>query len=134
VELLHAATGSDWTGIYQVRDVDGEAALVKEAYRGRPSRAVFPCNPDFARTSNNATAVLTRRAILVRDVESHIAAGRPYYECDPEVRSELCLPVLRGRDPVGLIDLESFEANHFDFVKIALAIAVASSLVEHDLL
>ena len=30
------------------------------------------------------------------DVEAHIAAGRPYYECDAEVRSELCVPVVDG--------------------------------------
>ncbi|VEB42391.1 Uncharacterised protein [Chromobacterium violaceum] len=40
--------------------------------------------------------------------------GGGYYECDPKVKSEICLPVLHSDDNVlGIIDAESFAAGHF---------------------
>jgi len=114
VEALHDATGADWSGIYRRLRIPGsDDALQKVSYRGRPSRALFPLTEEFALHSNNSTAALRRRAIRVDDVEAYVALGHPYYECDPSVRSELCVPVIRAGESIGLIDLESFVPSKF---------------------
>lgn len=137
VLLLGSSTAADWAGIY--RRLPGEpGALCKEAYTGRPSRAVFPLTAEFAATSNNSTAVLSGLAIVVEDVEAHVASGKPYYECDAEVKSELCLPIPDLDDPrervVGLIDLESFRPARFGRDEAWMAALVAEVMVRAGLL
>ncbi len=134
-EALHAETRSDWTGIYRrVKRAEASDALRKEAYRGRPSRALFPLTEEFARQSNNSTAALTLRAIVVEDVDEHVRAGRPYYECDAEVRSELCLPIVSDGRAIGLLDLESFAPRAFGRDATLAASLVALTLVGAGLL
>jgi putative methionine-R-sulfoxide reductase with GAF domain len=114
VELLHRVTGADWTGIYYRLKVSGGEALVKIAYRGRPSRAEFPLTAEFAAHSNNSTVGLSGKAVLVESVAVHVADGNPYYECDGAVQSELCAPFFSEEGEVaGIIDLESFAEKHF---------------------
>lgn len=131
-ELLHEHTDSDWTGIYKrLRTKNGDA-LVKLAYRGRPSRAEFPLTESFASHSNNATVGLTGRAVLVSSVREHREEGKPYYECDDDVQSELCVPIFsKTGDVSGIIDLESFKENHFDDGKISVAAVAAVALGAH---
>jgi putative methionine-R-sulfoxide reductase with GAF domain len=136
VGALHEVTGADWSGIYRrVSTGAGEPpALRKEAYRGRPSRALFPLTAEFAAHSNNSTAALQRRAVVVEDVEAHVAAGKPYYECDAEVRSELCIPVVESGVTRGLIDLESFRPNHFGPLALWATGVVSLAMLESGLL
>lgn len=134
VEALHERSGADWSGIYRrSADPAGGETLVKEAYRGRPSRPLFPLTEDFAKISNNVTAVLEASSILVEDVEDHIATGGSYYECDASVRSEFCWPIMDGTSVIGLIDLESFESSWFTEARRELARAVGRVIVEKDL-
>src|SRR5579871_5782039 len=80
VQNLHEELGADWTGIYKkVEKKNGEVVLVKMAYRGVFSRAEFPLNEEFAKMSNNSTVGLTKKAILIGDVNTYSGA---YYECD----------------------------------------------------
>ncbi len=161
VELLHTETQSDWTGIYVKHTchpergpkvaVEGSPAhachqsptLIKLAYRGRPSRAEFPLTSEFAAHSNNSTVGLNGKAVLVNNVETHLAEGKPYYECDASVQSELCLPIFSSRHPepvegspahagdvIGIIDLESFHANHFTDERIFKAATVCMLVSE----
>jgi putative methionine-R-sulfoxide reductase with GAF domain len=114
VRFLHEESRSDWSGIYRrIPTAEGYDALRKEACLGRPSRALFPLTAEFAATSNNSTAARSGRAILVDDVDAHLAAGRPYYECDADVRSELCVPILDGDRTIGLVDLEAFVPRRY---------------------
>ena len=137
IELLHTyiqwvqnVVGADWAGIYQkAQRADGTPVLVKLAYEGKPSRAEFPLTTDFAELSNNSRVGLTGKAVIITNVASHEG---PYYKCDGAVQSELCLPVFdpSGQDVVGIIDLESFEQNHFDDQKIAAAADLCCKLSE----
>lgn len=148
--LLHAAVQSDWTGIYGKCETKDGPALVKLAYCGRPSRAVFPLTKEFASHSNNSTVGITGKAVLINSVQSHLQEGKPYYECDASVQSELCLPIFsppqsRHAEPaeasrpnsnhiIGIIDLESFRENHFTnerILKASAACVLVSDMLMH---
>lgn len=127
--LLARATQADWTGIYQVVESEQGPELVKMAYQGRASRARFPLNEQFAQMSNNSKAALSKRGVLVEDVAEHLAEGKPYYECDPRVKSELCLPLVHHGRTLGLIDVESFKAHHFTLERRLMAVLAGLHLV-----
>jgi putative methionine-R-sulfoxide reductase with GAF domain len=85
---LHASNGAEWLGIYlampDAGTEDGKkvACLVKHAYIGAESRALFPLTQTFAAHSNNSTVGLTKKACLIQDVRTHHG---PYYECNSKV-------------------------------------------------
>ncbi len=124
--------GIDWLGVYQARALPSGRALVKLAYEGVPSRAEFPLTEAFAKTSNNAAVGLSGTARVLADVQAHVQSGGAYYECDPKVRSEACLPVLAdGGQVVGLIDAESPKPNFFDDEHLAMVVALALEVPHH---
>ena len=120
-------------GIYKKLNTKSGPALVKLAYRGSPSRAEFPLTKKFAEHSNNSTVGLSGKAVLVDNVEKYIEEGKPYYECDNKVQSELCVPIFsEKRKIIGIIDLESFQKNFFENKKIiqtALACVLLSDSI-----
>jgi len=132
-QLVGRATevlGADWLGIYQRRSrQDGAEMLVKIAYRGRPSRAEFPLDAEFARGSSNSSVGLSGKALVIDDVEAYKLAGGGYYVCDDKVQSEACLPIFAvgTNRVVGIIDAEA-EARQF-FTADRLAVLAALSLV-----
>lgn len=132
VEFSHRQTGSGWTGVYQRRALASGPALVKLAYQGAPSRAEFPLTEAFAKTSNNVAVALSGQARVLQDVRAHVASGGAYYECDPKVQSEACLPVLdaSGR-VVGLLDAESPHPGHWTQPRLALLVALATECAAH---
>ena len=79
-----------------------------------PSRAEFPLTEAFAEYSNNSRVGLTGWAVLIEDVKAWRAEGGGYYECDPKVMSEVCLPV-QGQDDnvLGILDAEASSAGFF---------------------
>lgn len=93
VRLIEEATGADWVGVYRAIESPpaaaprsaGERCLVKEAYRGAPSRPFFPLTPEFAAHSNNSTVAMTAQAILLPDTRK-LGDEDPYYVCDAKVR------------------------------------------------
>lgn len=123
-QALHRKTGADWTGIYR-RHEGTPPVLVKEAYRGRASRALFPLTKKFARGSNNSTVGLGGKAVLVNSVQQHVEKGNPYYACDTQVQSEFCLPIVRDGRTAGIMDLESFEEGHFNAERRGMAVAAS---------
>jgi L-methionine (R)-S-oxide reductase len=130
VDGLYAATAADWIGIYTAYDVTAAGvgrALVKEAYRGEPSRALFPLSQSFAASSNNSAVGLSGRAVSIADVESH--AG-PYYKCSGRVLSELCIPIVTPTTGkiIGIIDLEAWHRDFFDDRRTAIAVHVCEEL------
>ncbi|MFO0598382.1 MAG: GAF domain-containing protein [Myxococcaceae bacterium] len=132
VESVNARLKADWLGVYQLRTLPSGPALVKLAYRGVESRAEFPVTPEFAKSSNNATVALSGKALVLDDVRAHLAAGGAYYECDPKVQSEACVPLL---DPngkvVGIVDAESSTPRFFDAARLALVASLAIEAVSH---
>lgn len=119
-------TGADWVGIYQSRPLARGPALVKLAYRGRPSRAEFPLNANFARGSTNSTVGLSGQAKLIDDVAAHQAAGEGFYVCDAAVQSEFCLPLLDSNGAVlGIIDAEAAPTAFFTADRQAVLVAMA---------
>lgn len=127
VKRLKKLTQADWLGIYRkITKSNGETILVKEAYEGAFSRAEFPLTPKFAKTSNNSTVGLSGKAVYFQDLKTY--AG-PYYECDSEVQSEFCLPILSPHGKImGIIDAESFRKNHFSKKILLEVIQVAMNL------
>lgn len=132
VESVAQQSGSDWLGIYQRRDLASGPALVKLAYRGVESRPEFPLTPEFAETSNNAAAALDGKARVLQDVRAHVASGGAYYECDPKVQSEVCLPLLDPNGKViGVLDAESTKPSHFTGERLALLVSLATEVTSH---
>jgi putative methionine-R-sulfoxide reductase with GAF domain len=129
VEATLQAVPADWLGVYCRFERDGQARLVKLAYRGLPSRGEFPLTEDFALFSNNSRVGLSGRAAIVADVAAWQAAGGAYYECDPKVQSEVCLPVLAadGR-VVGILDAEDARPGFFGEAEQAALAALALAL------
>jgi GAF domain-containing protein len=130
-QLVGRATevlGADWLGIYQRRgSVDGVEVLVKLAYRGRPSRAEFPLDAEFARGSSNSSVGLSGKALLIDDIEAYKLAGGGYYICDDKVQSEVCLPIFAvGTNRlVGIIDAEAATRQFFTADRVAVLAALS---------
>ncbi|MFC3532945.1 GAF domain-containing protein [Vogesella facilis] len=122
---------ADWLGVYCRFERDGLPRLVKLAYRGLPSRAEFPLHEDFALFSNNSRVGLSGRGAVIADVQAWQRAGGAYYECDPKVQSEVCLPVLAADGTVlGILDAEDARAGFFDEQRQALLAALALALAQ----
>jgi len=131
IDSTNRQVGADWLGIYVVRG-EGEASrLVKLSYHGRPSRAEFPLTADFAEVSNNSRVGLSGWGVIIDDVAEWCALGGGYYQCDPTVTSEVCLPVLDAEGRVlGIIDAESSQRGFFTPERQAWLAALAVVLAE----
>lgn len=123
---------ADWLGVYCRFERDGEPRLVKLAYRGLPSRAEFPLTEAFAQFSNNSRVGLSGKGAVIADVGAWRQAGGAYYECDPKVRSEVCLPVFDEAGAViGILDAESAQPGFFHAEHQATLAALACALSAH---
>ncbi len=121
-------TGADWVGIYQRRvNPVGNIVLAKLAYRGRPSRAEFPLNAEFAKGSTNSAVGLSGVAKLIDDVAAHTAEGGGFYVCDDQVQSEICVPIVDAADGtvIGIIDAEASPRNFFNADRQTVIVAMA---------
>jgi len=124
VDYIVKASGVDWFGIYQRRDINNEEGLVKLSYHGAPSRPIFPLTSDFSLLSNNVQVALSKKPRIINDIASYQAQGGEYYICDPKVKSEVCLPILTASgEMLGIIDAEAFKTDFFDENTVALLIA-----------
>jgi len=127
VERAQETTGAEWVGIYQKRvNAAGEPVLVKVSYVGRPSRAEFPLNREFAEKSTNSTVGFTGRATVIDDVSKHVEAGGGFYVCDDGVQSEACVPILDdAREVAGIVDAEANPKGFFGADRRAVVAALA---------
>ncbi|MDX2013238.1 MAG: hypothetical protein SFW67_23785 [Myxococcaceae bacterium] len=125
-------TGLRWVGLYQVRERPAGRALVKLSARGAPSRAEFPLTDDFEQRSNNVAVARRGTGLVIQDVHAHVQAGGAYYECDPKVRSEACLPVFaRDGSVCGIVDAEHDSVGAFDEARLGWVVAVANEVTAH---
>jgi len=127
VEHATQLTGADWLGIYQSRrNAGGEPVLVKLAYRGRPSRAEFPLNAEFAKGSTNSTVGLSGLGTVIADVAAYTAAGGGFYVCDDAVQSETCIPLFDEAGKIlGIVDAEAAPKGFFNIERQANLVAMA---------
>jgi len=127
---------AQWAGVYlRVRPPGCEdEALMKLAYVGAPSRALFPLTPEFAAHSNNSTVGLSGEAVVIRDVRA-LPPDSPYYTCDGRVRSELCAPICDGFGRVlGIVDVEAFEPDVFTPERVDAVLHCCAQLAKTKLL
>jgi putative methionine-R-sulfoxide reductase with GAF domain len=132
LEAAVEGTRVDWLGLYQARPRPTGQALVKLSARGAPSRAEFPLTADFERRSTNVTVARSGSPSVIADVQVHAKAGGAYYECDPKVRSEACLPLF-GSDGgvVGVVDAEHSSPGAFDDARLGWLVALACEVPSH---
>ena len=143
VERLAAVTGAEWVGIYRKIVAPDEAqpssedemALVKEAYVGSPSRAFFPLTKEFAAGSNNSTVAMSGDTVIIHDVQS-MPSDLPYYNCDKQVRSEVCAPIIEpvSGECIGIIDCEAWRPYHFSELRIAAILDTCEQLGQAGML
>jgi L-methionine (R)-S-oxide reductase len=99
--LHHKVPGVSWTGFYMLRS--GE--LVVDAYQGPVACILLP-----GHTGVCWAAIDRRESILV----PHVHAFPGHIPCDERARSELVVPMFGpGGDPVGVLDIDSYQAGHF---------------------
>lgn len=99
--LFDAMPRLNWAGFYLMKN--GE--LVLGPFQGKPACVRIPGGRGVC-----GAAVAQRQTMLVEDVHAfpgHIA-------CDAASRSELVVPLIRGGDVIGVIDLDSPDPARFD--------------------
>lgn len=92
-----------WVGFYLF---DGE-----KLYLG-PFQGKVACTKIELGKGVCGTAALKKETIMVRDVNSfpgHIA-------CDSESISEIVVPILKGNELIGVLDLDSYQFNAFSVI------------------
>lgn len=99
--LWHSLPDLNWAGFYRL--VDGQ--LVLGPFMGKPACVRIQVGKGVC-----GTAAITGKTVLVPDVHQfpgHIA-------CDAASRSEIVVPLIKGGDLLGVLDLDSPKLNRFD--------------------
>lgn len=108
-----------WVGIYLM---DG-AELVLGPYRGKPSpHTRIPLGRGIC-----GAAATEKSTIIVDDVN----ADARYLACSIETQSEIVVPIMRGTDVLGELDIDSDRKAAFDADDRALLEGVAALLATH---
>ena len=119
--IYHGLPDLNWAGFYWMKG--GE--LVLGAFQGKPACVRIALGKGVC-----GTAAARREAIVVPDVSDfpgHIA-------CDSASRSEVVVPILRGAQVLGVLDLDSPRRARFDGDDAAgLEALVARFLEDTDL-
>jgi L-methionine (R)-S-oxide reductase len=99
--LYHSLPDLNWVGFYLLKD--GE--LVVGPFQGKPACVRIPLGKGVC-----GTAAARRATVIVKNVhefEGHIA-------CDSASNSEIVVPLLRGNELLGVLDLDSPKFERFD--------------------
>jgi GAF domain-containing protein len=99
--IYHALPELNWAGFYFLRNEE----LVLGPFQGRPACVRIGLGKGVC-----GTAAAQRRSLLVPDVHAfpgHIA-------CDSASNSELVVPLMRGDQLLGVLDLDSPRLGRFD--------------------
>lgn len=99
--LFHTLPDLNWAGLYLLKG--GE--LVLGPFQGKPACVRIPLGSGVC-----GTAAAARRTVVVPNVHEfpgHIA-------CDSASNSEVVIPLLRGEELLGVLDLDSPSLNRFD--------------------
>jgi GAF domain-containing protein len=99
--LYHSISDLNWAGFYLHKD--GE--LVLGPFQGQPACVRIPIGKGVC-----GTAAQQRQTIIVNDVHDfpgHIA-------CDSASNSEIVVPIIKGHQLIGVLDLDSPTVGRFD--------------------
>jgi L-methionine (R)-S-oxide reductase len=99
--LYHSLPDLNWVGFYLLKD--GE--LVVGPFQGKPACVLIPLGKGVC-----GTAAARRATVIVKNVhefDGHIA-------CDSASNSEIVVPLLRGNELLGVLDLDSPKFERFD--------------------
>src|SRR5579864_5623914 len=99
--LYQALPDVNWVGFYFLKDRE----LVLGPFQGRPACVRIPLGKGVC-----GTAAERRESVVVPDVHAfpgHIA-------CDSASRSELVVPLIKGSELIGVLDLDSPLPGRFD--------------------
>lgn len=120
VGLLYASIPYyDWVGIYLL---DKENVLKLGPYRGEPS----PHSVIRVENGICGAAAREKRTIIVKDVN----ADPRYLACSIKTKSEIVVPIMRGDEVVGEIDIDSDRIDAFSGSDRALLETISASLSE----
>jgi GAF domain-containing protein len=100
--IYHDLPDLNWAGFYFAK---GDTELVLGPFQGKPACVRIPWRQGVC-----GTAAARRETMLVPDVHDfpgHIA-------CDPDSRSELVVPLVKGGRLLGVLDLDSPVRGRFD--------------------
>jgi GAF domain-containing protein len=109
----------NWVGFYFAR----RDALVLGPFQGRVACVRIPWGRGVC-----GTAAERRATVIVSDVHEfpgHIA-------CDAASRSEIVVPLMRGNEVLGVLDLDSPQLARFDEIDARGLEAVVRVLLEHS--
>src|SRR5579862_4258711 len=99
--LFNGLPDLNWSGFYWMK----AGGLVLGAFQGKPACVRIALGKGVC-----GTAAVERRTVVVPDVEAfpgHIA-------CDAASRSEIVVPLIAGRELLGVLDLDSPKLERFD--------------------
>jgi GAF domain-containing protein len=99
--LHHSMTDLNWTGFYLLRN--GE--LVVGPFQGKPACVRIAMGKGVC-----GTAAARRATVIVANV--HEFAG--HIACDTASNSEIVVPIVRGTELIGVLDLDSPKFARFD--------------------
>lgn len=99
--LYHSMPDLNWVGFYLLKD--GE--LVVGPFQGKPACVRIAMGKGVC-----GTAAAKRAVVIVENV--HEFAG--HIACDSASNSEIVLPIVRGSELVGVLDLDSPKFSRFD--------------------
>lgn len=108
-----------WVGFYLTKD----RQLVLGPFQGKPACVRIEYGKGVC-----GTAAAGKRTVIVPDVDQfpgHIA-------CDPDSRSEIVVPMLRGDDVIGVLDVDSSRLGEFDETDGEYLRRVVNILLEHS--
>ncbi len=115
--VLNQLENINWCGFYLVK---GDK-LFLGPFQGEPACTVIPCGKGVC-----GTAFKEKRTIIVKDVskfEGHIA-------CSTKSKSEIVVPIIKGNNVIGIIDVDSPLLDRFSDEDKALLEEIADFLRE----
>lgn len=115
--LWHGLPDLNWAGVYRLA---GDV-LVLGPFQGKPACVRIRLGKGVC-----GTAAATRRTVLVPNV--HLFPG--HIACDAASNSEIVVPLIKGGELLGVLDLDSPTVNRFDATDRAGLERLATVLVE----
>lgn len=99
--VYHQLPGLNWAGFYLMKDSE----LVLGPFQGKPACVRIAVGKGVC-----GTAARRGETVVVEDV--HLFPG--HIACDAASRSEIVVPLIRGDELIGVLDLDSPDLARFD--------------------
>ncbi|MEH7086303.1 GAF domain-containing protein [Neobacillus drentensis] len=109
----------NWVGFYLM---DKNQQLVLGPFQGLPACVRIPVGKGVC-----GTAALKQETVLVADV--HLFPG--HIACDAASQSEIVVPIIKGGELFGVLDIDSPEKNRFDELDQQKLEEFVAVLVDH---